>query len=1103
MVLGLFMELKTLLAVDLSQVPVHEDVSWRNIKTKLDYLLDTRNVSYLNKVNLAWQEFTASCETERSQLLENILAYLRAEEELRQKVSEILSLYRNKYVTPDDMAEFLQVQDNFSKLLGCEEEHLDNILLYLEWLQNALLLIRKHVINKIQDEEKRKSANAEADALLSHIKEYEAIVCANILARLEVIAKYGFVDSLGLMAIAGNQINNNITTWNEIRFQNYYLFVLSNGTLKQQKQLQDLTFDFGTLYVAKDKHIAACPNIYAEGELLMVKPWFGYLRPGARARYNLFSKGFLLVDLNAKVKLAQKPLADFKPESLMRAKERLIAGFNAIANEKTRVTKIQQSLWSYLCSKEYELCTRWQNHLQGLYTNIYDVQLLQLQELTADDDSMLSLMLNKDSMICFGDILKLLKGSEYYDNVFRFILRAILQVLLRNNLEAKKYMQALAYLFADENLAKLIIGDRYYSDAWLLFSSLTSLDKDEALFEVVKKYSKETGDLIECFLPSKSEFSSTIIMQAYLNKKLMRGELISDECICRLNKLYDDQPMLVNSYIKDFEVAGSYHDVEAAIAVSYQNVDDFLAKLSAVSGHIVLSYRLCSLISNKLSKQPLHGCEYRCLPVVLEYGDLATKHKYVMGVFRAKLQASMNLEAALMAADYYNIMVYDKELGDRIRYDIQQEMIAMLVTSYSNSSLAEVEYFFRGTDSKSSILQDFTLEQQESINAFIAMKFASCWSAAACYVISLFASDLVKSQYYLKLIRKLALESSYNDSLQESLTYLKTLNEADSYYWRRFGMQNDSVCMLTSHVSFAVMNAKNGDDRVEFLDFIFSNKILVKFYKLEELQLSWEARKPLLAASQKSLVRRTINHNISFDELVETVGFLEQDSSELVAEVISVLHVKFKALIEESLFTGDLSEMEKYYDEIISKLICLEGLTVQQQYELKFLAWLATKTEDILNSSLIFWQIAEGLRDINVLSLYLYHINYYAKQNLDKLQEKFQPYKSYISSEGVLRFFCENKEEPNDVCLEDAMVDDNPPLQLNMQAEMVLELQSIDGINISAQELENAIDSLNYLIEFAVDEDIRRDAKEILSKLLPEACSSGYSPGFFSSQVGV
>ena len=114
------MKFSTLLEADLASIDGGIDLSWHNIKAKLNYLLDTRNVIYLDKVNSSWQSFISCNAKDRNKNFKNILICLEQEEALRLYISKTLSLYRNKDIAPENMANFLQVQQNFSKLLGCE-----------------------------------------------------------------------------------------------------------------------------------------------------------------------------------------------------------------------------------------------------------------------------------------------------------------------------------------------------------------------------------------------------------------------------------------------------------------------------------------------------------------------------------------------------------------------------------------------------------------------------------------------------------------------------------------------------------------------------------------------------------------------------------------------------------------------------------------------------------------------------------------------------------------------------------------------------------------------------------------------------------------------
>ena len=1121
------MEFKTLLAIDLDSIP--EDISWGNIKTKLNYLLDTRNVIYVSKINLAWETFVASGEAERVQCLQNLLQHLQQEEELRLKISELLSLYRNKNIKPENIAEFLGVQHNFSQLLGYEDIHMAEILLHIEWLLEAVLLIKQQVLKKINDKEKQKTANAEADALVMQIKEYEAAVCANILTRLEGLAKYGFIDNLGLIAVASvaNQTikadDFNISIWDENKFQKYYFFVRQQGDVKQIEKLQNLVFDFGTIYVTADNKIAAYPKIYTKGELLLVKPWFSWLRPGAAARYNLFAKGFLQIDLNTKIKLAENAVADFECDSMLLAQERLASVFSAIDGEADRVRYIQKYLWRYLYAKENELCERWQTHLVAVNENIHKIQLLQLQQLTSRHDVVLSLILNKKALLIYADIVQLLDNNlalctQSRNNFFKVIFTAILQVLLRHNLQAKKYMQVLSALFASDITAsiKIIIGDSYYNDAILLFSSLSNIDDAKLLFAVIAKYLEEehyAGLLQNFFRVSIADNNKVIAMQAYLNRKFMQGHIVSNTSLQELQSICGSSYALVNPYVADFNIADKYYEhLESVLAVKYLVAADFFAAVNgalAMCKGLIFSYRLRLELASKLQYNCYYDAAY--LPIVLEYGNLATKEQYCFGIFKSKLQTSSSLHLSLIACDYYNIIEYDKELGAVIDYEIKQYLVTMLITEYASATLADLKQLFKDIAADDAILMNFPLDQQESINAFIAMKFASCWSPAASYVISLFASDLVERQYYLKLFRTLAIECAYNASIAESFAYLKELNADDDYYWSIFGLQDENMHEVVSHISFAITSAQYKDDRAEFLDFIFSNKLLVQFYKVTELHQTWESKKLLLVSHNQleNLMVKLSAPDSSFDDLSAVVELLTKhdfnNATTIIAKVIGFIWSYFRTLIEQSVISEDLSELIKYKTQIISKLGSYKFLTIEQQYELKFLAWLTTMGPYILNSNLVFWRLSQDIagKHINCLTLYLYYINYYPKQYAAKVHAKFRTYQKYMSNEGIVRLFCEDIDDYQEgldpfPAAQEVVIEESP--QLKLQLAMAEDLKLIDVTNIADIERENAIDSLNYLIEFAASTTIESEARAILNKLSPAVLDS-YSPSFFKSQT--
>ncbi len=1150
------MKFSTLLEADLASINGGIDLSWHNIKSKLNYLLDTRNVIYLDKVNASWQSFISCNAKDRNKNFKNILICLEQEEALRLYISKTLSLYRNKDIAPENMANFLQVQQNFSKLLGCENIHIDNILLYAEWLLESVLLIKQHALKKINDEEKQKSANAESDALIMQIKDYQSTVCTNILIRLEVMAKYGVIHKLGMMAIADingeiiNLNNYNLDVWDENKFQKYYLFVMQQGNCEQVGQLKQLLFDFGTIYIRADSYMAAYPKIYTKDELLLVKPWFGWLRWGVAARYSLFEQGFLQIELNTKIKLAESRVKNFEYENMLRMQDRIYDGLGAVQAEKARVGNVQKYLWHYLYAKEYELCERWQVYLLGVSVNIQKTQLLQLQELTGNYDSMLSLMLNKSSVSVYASVFQSLLlasdsglrviANQIYNNFSKSIFIAIMQGLFRYDLRSKQCLQALNNFFehdiADDVASILGVS---YDDAKLLFNSLGNIDDAKALFALIIKY-LTVDDYIallrEFFTVEIASNGASIIMQAYLNRRCVAGHFIPNTVLQDLQVLCADGAVLVNPYVADFNITDKYYEkLETILLQGYKNSTIFLKAVSgalAMYNNMVLSYRLRLQLGQQLESQLRVDCLYDAayLPMILEYGKLETKKQYCLGIFEAKLSAIFSLNASLIACNYYEIIKYDNQFGGLLKYELQQILTERLTTNYAQASVMELRQLFTDIGPGHSIITKLTLSQQELINTFIAMQFATSWSSSSSYLIGLFGSDKVKSKYYLKLIRALAIYVSYDKDLKEALAYLKFLSEDSCYYWRCFGLQDANISEVLSHISFVIASMKHLDDRVAFLDFIFSNRYLVQFYKLTELQLAWENKKLLLVDQQRvksllaKLVVATPNTVLSahshLDDLLEVIILLEKNNfvfhdvesmAEIISQVISFIWEYFRLLIEQSIISNDLSELMKYKTQIIIKLAQYKFLTIEQQYELKFLAWLATMQRYILNSNVYFWHLSQGIQsgDMNCLKLYLYWINYYPKQYAKKIHAVFLPYKKYMSREGLVRMFCENidnyqsGEAPFAVSDVPFVVSDSEPQVVNphlkLQLSMVAELKNIDCENIAIIERERATDSLNYLIEFAASEKVEAEARVILNKLAPDlVTSNSYSPSFFS-----
>ncbi|MBT4803647.1 MAG: hypothetical protein HON78_01435 [Legionellales bacterium] len=974
---------------------------------------------------------------------------------------------KNKYrdIVVKDEIYLHGLLDSYIKFEAMENDGMDNVVsLYLNM---AKYIIKLKV--KAKSLYRSDSSNENYRELLKLIQEfynymalYKSEITENILYRFESLSEHGFVNQ-PLLSIV-NQFSpssEKITLddfsggWTKDRFNLYFNFITNGISADHKSRMANINWGFGIILRRDDGVLAAFPSIFKSNELLLIKPWFGFIFRGRMLLYTLFSDSYLQLSIYHKHKRASDFINQMLDMEAAKNNEGIADGLNSILiaidsleSEFARVDSEYRSLWWIFSAHAIDICKRWLLHVNSQKTILLNSSIKLATKILSEKDIMLDLMSSKKGHDNFIKVVKVLNDSKLpdcYDNfsgvnnvIAINILRNIFECLLYSSINKNKSKIYLDFIFKSDfkNILISILG----SEDYYYLSKLNNILQDTSNFPtkdiytlLLKLYTKFNFENVICdidpaFVENNSALST--LLQCVINKEYVKDGSLTDS---RFNEALQSMSLGLKGGLR-FPGITNCPKVKAPNVCAV--IDSLLQKnevglttiLSSLAFRDNFNFELFlypkghQKLTNAINvyrKSQNNICPY-LQQLILDYGDNGAKISYGFDIAIKDLDMGKSLVMVLEESYVKILREINIELSSELTSLIQQHAFAVLENAVADDDLCRVNSLLEGSNMRESVFYSGTI--LHDLDLYLKEISDNNWSRSLIKVMSVLATREQLQNYFCMIFRSLALyDESYD--LSDILLYLKEMAVTNEYFWSCFGLSIARSNHLEHILSLSIKSSYDGFEKYEFLELVLGNNKFCDFHNLLVLQQQWQLVK-LQWQCQIEIDSSIcfLEHNMHFienanDKLCFIISWLEDNVQvknyeiyyqEKLKKLVELIWHDFANMVKSNLLSSTMFSLNSYKD-VIERLLCLETLNSELSLQLNFLLWVISVEPYISTTPIrVFHSIQDGLSTstwMNSLSLYLLLLGAYPESLKDKVILILGDYKSLISISGVVFFW--------------------------------------------------------------------------------------------------
>jgi hypothetical protein len=1061
-----------------------DDSKWHNLLALIEH--DSASISdFINKFKLflslenideyehheTWKSVLYSADKKETAFA----SYIKKTTYINTKKEILISLkHQHKEQGLKEVVYFGRLLESYMRFSAIENDGMDKAVSCYLFLAKYLIRLKakaKSLYGSDSSNENHRELLKLLHDVYNQMILYKSDITENILYRLESLSEYGFVNQPLLSVICHYDRSSEKFAlggfsdgWTKNRFNSYYNFIINGISADNKARLLNIAWGFGKICRRDDGVLVAYPSIFKSGELRLIKPWFGFIFRGRMLLYTLFSDSYLQLSIFHKQKLADKFLnqglgleSTISNDSLKLGLNNVIIAINSLDEESARVYSEYNPLWWIFSSYAINICKRWLSHIDIQKNNLLTKCVGLVLNILGKKDILLDLTSSKEGPHNFIKIVKLLTEFKFVDfenalkdinnDIGSQILENIFESLLFANQSGNKSALYLNALFNKDFEGVLIVvlgADTYHE-----FNDLNNIlqntpaypiqDIHDLLLSLSHKFifEKILADIDPSFVGISPVL--TILLQSVINKEYVISGSLSDD---RFNEALKSLPRGASGGLRFPGITSCPRvkapNVSSAIDfLTQKNRSELTSLLSSLLYQESLdlelflypkAHRKLANAINIYRKSYSYVCPY-LQQLILDCGDHGAKVSYGFDVAVQDLEAGKSL-VSVLNGEYINCLRSNSgNLAADLTSLIQQHAFSMLEHAITSDDLCRINSILEGAYRRDAIFNSQSIVHD--LDSYLDGVSENVWSRSLMKVITVLGRQTQVENYSCWVFRSLALyDKSYD--LSDMLSYLKEAAVTNKYFWSCFGVSIAVSNHINNILSIAINNVYEGQEKYDFLEFMFENEHFCDFHDLYILKQQWletrllwqhqiKANSNLLFLESKSNFIVNANDELEF-VIDELEGAIVSDAYDkyfqgVLQSLVKLIWRDFGDMVRTNLGSGCMRSLNGY-KPVILKLLKLKIINLELSTQLKYLLWLINIEPYISTAPL---RVYHSVQDccptsawMNSLSLYLLLLGAYPEALQDKITVALGEYKCLINISGVLFFWQKQISDPYD-----------------------------------------------------------------------------------------
>jgi hypothetical protein len=922
-----------------------------------------------------------------------------------------LALKNSRNLSKKSQVDILELQDlakNSNIFSHLDDKDIQKIIVIYERSAKKIIELKKILLDKEKLAKKSHELNKNIlflNSILDKLKYFRIYLVENILYRLELSAKNGFITEIIFNELAkyldiGLVESKVDKSWDDNRLQTYFSFVLQSISLKHKKRLAEINWGVGKLVLRDDNQIVLYPNIFTKGEIPLSKPWFGFIFPGQLLIYNLFANPvyyltnyflsqnliFLLKDINS--------IADINEDissNIHVVLEALEKEFDYIESEKS-------NLWSIFNTNVISVCNRWQNFLQSR-KHIIIANLAKLVIHTKYQDW--------DNKV-FKTLLLLSANQEMLSYDTRLDLRntivgscaeLIVKMIVLHNVEGREALRKLRYIISNNVFVSFLSKEEVenLNDIISMFGSQKKslsyasyiIDKTVLMFDITKDKALFTSD------NTSNINNKDFLIQAVTNR-LYFDKITSSKTELQTNSF-------LNRLIIELQNKNTSNISEMISSISYTNSLPY-ELFSNPSAYNTLS----TLISNYISSNSDTSIELGKL--VIDYGKEDDIYNYGLQYARSYLNKNRNI-IDVFTCDYLSILSSDNPtIYSSLKIEIEELFLEKVELLFCENEFNWVDNF----DNSNTI--DISHKNRDSFDNIINKVTSFEWNKSIVKFIDLFGNHKDKEKYY----RNNLLNILYGENTEPKFLDFLSNMFTDTLSWRALGCDYAASNSLRQMLVELFDRKEISKNQLDVLSIMMKNDEFCIYHNLNDIRELWKKHEELwvlrvtinneldiLKANSNILINCTDNLDILIESLTNS-KYYNLLSNEYSKHFIDLIWDDISFILKEKIVDGDISYLDSY-SYYLNRIVSVLDPASESYRKANFIVWLLSKRDYISTANI---RVSQAILSNSEFSLYVNSLTVYLLYIGVLTDEAYSKMESFNSIEYLLTL-CEEQSLSN------------------------------------------------------------------------------------------
>ena len=750
--------------------------------------------------------------------------------------------------------------------------------------------------------------------------------------------------------------------WTKAQFDEFFVFIWQSQVGAPQYRLRQINWGFGTLFLRQDGLVSAYPSIFKEGELLLEKPWFGWLFQGRMLRYKLFSDGYRQVVLHCRIQQMRKNVSMTGDVDVFSELDRCLLLCGSLDDEYRRVQVLEHGLWVWFNQYACSLSARWKQYIHRVRqeTIMRVVQLLECV-LTDHDGYVFNeahqvIICQAVTYICAHFSVVDHGAKKRFQRVLmKHIQHSLQQCLLSGNMQR---IGQCVLQFWLANPGRQLLCMLLPQDIIATLDALSCLQS--------KSQRLRPAELLRCVL-TLYEYDCLSI-----DGLIKEGDYSENERLFVLLRAVFTAQGMADSFLQAYaHVKHEYAiDMASSVALDHADYDErVLTELEQLSFQnkqdlMVLRRYItqCGFIAaqSPLKLESIYGIIDRHIAHYSGVHDDLTEYVLALGSAESVKAYGMRLIQQQAASSNGLLPHLNSDYIVRCGWiypEVSQQLMSAQQLAYIEHLMQLVDY--NATEELQTYIHNAKKIILTSAQAQLVWKkkqaamYQEPWRLSA-YLAMTILSDTQGCASYLRYGLSEALMGDHAESLH---VYWQEQHIQNRYYWGFMGVDTESIGAVTAIITQALEQDMLSSTSIQLLDMLLSDTCFVQYYSVQQLADIFPRKRIIWCT--RNAVNDLQFRLMSCTDTEQLIGYLDEllafdvqayehtvNTNGLVRSAVQIIWKTFERIVVERSQQGDCTVLLSF-----KKALSYIDKQMPGSREVAFLLWLCQENAQISSAS--------------------------------------------------------------------------------------------------------------------------------------------------------